>query len=505
MSSAPQNPQTQLPGIGARALGETVAPEALIEPATGRDGAPARQDPAHKTPAPHLEAETQFVAASHTDHSPPPSTAPPRPTHAQIGQIAAYLENRYQEVDRREQRLHIQLALLDQDRRTFQIETEDAAALAATRTADLTAVQDELDRRSEAALRLERELQDLREALLRERHNLSLEREQFIESCAEQRRAFDEDCRRERQEITHLREDAEADAARIREELRQEHVLLDNRHRFQQEHLRRTMREFEQQQVEFRREQQVSQTRLTETEAQLVLRNRQLNRIRELLIERQHSVERERQWLLVERRAIESRIQEDRDELRRERSEWENERNSQKADLRRQNDMLALHADNLEARRQRLDRLRVELEETNRQTLEMRLAVEESYAQLTQTVGTEATRASVDQAREILIEQYRHSREALFMQRQELEQLQARLHQQRQDILDERKLLVEWVEQQEQQFAARAEGSRREKESLDAREQSWRESAEKWAREKLQAESVIRDLLRQLDEGERGA
>ncbi len=479
--------------------------------ASGGDSSELRGDGAHSVSGPHLpprqfESSGNPCAEISLSDKPPEALAESSRSsdrasapRVETDQIALYLESQYNELDRREQLLHSQLAQFDQERRAFRLLIGERSQEVAARESAVDADRVELDQRLSAATALERELQDLRESLLRERHSLNLEREQFESEREQDRARFADECRQIRLEIDHLKEDAEADAARIRDELRQEQVLAESRLRFQQEHLQRTMRDFEKSQIDFRREQQQARTRLTETESQIVLRNQQLDRVRKLLIERQHSIERERQWLLVERRAVEGRIRDDREELRAAQTTWEQERETQKSDLRRQHDMLALHADNLESRRQRLDGLRVELEETNRQTLEMRLAVEESYAQLTQTVGNEVTRARVEEARQILIEYYRHTREALFAQRQELEQLQAKLRQQRQEFLDERKELAEWVAQQEEQFAAREQAVVSERAAVEAREQAWRDAAERWNREKLEAESVIRDLLRQLD------
>ncbi len=202
--------------------------------------------------------------------------------------------------------------------------------------------------------------------------------------------------------------------------------------------------------------------------------------------------------MFKERRAIEERLAVESDELRRDRATWESDRESQKADLRRQHDMLALHAESLETRRQRLDRLRAELEETNRQTLELRLAVEEASAQLMQTAGAEATKQRIDEARAILAEYYRHTRESLMQQRQEVEQAQMRVHQQREEFKAERQMLVEWVYAQEEQLAVRERELHSQRDSLATRETGWQKAADRWTNEKLEAESVIRDLLKQL-------
>lgn len=421
----------------------------------------------------------------------------------QTAQIAAHLDQQYAEVDRREQRLHSQLAQLDQERRDTRMWAEELEASLQDREYAISRQEAAIAQRAESCLKLETELKQLHESLLRERHSLNSEREQFIVDRESDRREIEELQTRQQHDLERRQQDFVAEQEHLRQQLQQERVLLDNRHRFQQEHLRRAMQEFEVVQTEFRNEQQIGRTRLEEIETQNLLRARQLNRARELLEERQNSIERERKLLARERAGLEERLHSDREELTRERTQWEQERDVQRADLRRQHDMLALHAENLETRRQRLDRLRAEMEDTNRQTLEMRLAVEESHAQLMRTVGTEEATRRIEEARAVLAEYYRHTRDSLMQQRQELEQMHARQARQREEFLQEREALVEWVAQQEGQLAARELELGRQKQALDANEQSWRDASSRWTDERLQAETVIRDLLRQL--GERDA
>jgi hypothetical protein len=418
----------------------------------------------------------------------------------ETGQIAAHLRQQYGDLDRREQRLHAQMAQLDQERREQRMWAASLEARLEEREFAIARQEAALSQRADSCLKLETELKELHEALLRERHSLNVERDQLTQDREEQTRALEGLRNRQHLELERLRTSLAAEHEQAEAELKQKGVLLDNRHRFQQDHLQRTMQEFEKAQDDFRREQQLARTRQEETEKQGLLRGRQLDRQRELLDERQRSVERERELLLKERRAMEDRAAAAVEDLRKERAAWESDRDSQRADLRRQQDLLALHAENLETRRQRLDRLRAELEETNRQTLELRLAVDEASAQLTQSAGADVARRRVDEARAILAEYYRHTRESLIAQRQELEQSQLRIHEQRDEFRAERQALVEWVNQQEVQLAAREKELSRQRETMDAREAAWRSAAEQWTSEKLEAETVIRDLLRQLGE-----
>jgi hypothetical protein len=458
---------------------------------------PARSVPVHAAAGIDVRLISPLEAAA--AHEPQES----EPSALQTGQIAAHLREQHADLNRREQRLHGQLAQLDQERREQRMWAANVEAGLEEREFAIARQETALAQRADACLKLETELKELHESLLRERHSLNVERDQLTQDREEQTQVLEGLKTRQHHEFERLRADLAAEHEQAEAELKQQRILLDNRHRFQHDHLQRTMQEFEKVQDDFRREQQLARSREEEAQSQNLLRSRQLDRQRELLDERQRSIEREREVLLKERRAMEVRATADGEALRGERAAWESERDSQKADLRRQQDLLALHAENLETRRQRLDRLRAELEETNRQTLELRLAVEDAAAQLTQSAGAETARRRIDEARAILAEYYRHTRESLIQQRQELEQAQLRVHQQRDEFRAEREALVEWVSRQEAQLAASAKDLAGQRDALEQREAACRSAAERWTAEKLEAESVIRDLLKQLGERER--
>ena len=495
-----------------RSLAPSAPPAPIDEP-----DAPVVPGPALRVDAPHtfFDAESarqagdglaasarRYVATAASESGLELPTDGGTPHVLQTSQIASHLRQQHAELDRREQRLHAQLAQFDQERREMRMFAADLEAGLQEREFGIERQEAALAQRAEACLKLEAELKQLHESLLRERHSLNAEREQFVVDRERDRQELDELQIRRGHELEIRHQDFLAEQEQLRLQLQQERVLLDNRHRFQQEHLRKSMQEFEVVQAEFRREQQVGRTRLDETEQQNLLRNRQLVRVRELVEERQHSVERERELLSKERRSLEERLQHDRTAFEQEREGWQHERDVQRADLRRQQDLLALHAENLETRRQRLDRLRSELEETNRQTLELRLAVEESYAQLTQTAGAEPTQRRIEEARSVLAEYYRHTRDSLWQQRQDLDQAQTKLDRQRDEFQHERQALVEWVGGRETELDLRDQTLRQKEAEQEARDRTWQAAADRWMQEKLQAESVIRDLLRQLAERE---
>ncbi len=335
----------------------------------------------------------------------------------------------------------------------------------------------------------EREIQDaaaarIREDLLVEKHRLLSE----IESHRNEQMAA----------LQQLQEEFAKQRDQQSQELKHERAVLENRLRFQQEHLNKARQEIESLQNGFRREAQRTRNQLEEGESVVRLRQSQLERVRALLEERERSVNREREMLFKSQRAFEQSAQHDSEKIKRERDEWDYERNIQTSDLRRQQDMLALHAQNLEGRRERLDKLRTELEETHRTTLEMRMAIEEAWVQMTQAGGEEAAKQRIEAAQQHLSGHYRLLRETLTEQRRELDELQSATQQQRDEFRAEQQTLTEWTADQDRKLRERDNALRHQAEQIGVRESAWRSASQRWINEKIEAEAIIRDLLEQL-------
>jgi hypothetical protein len=301
-------------------------------------------------------------------------------------------------------------------------------------------------------------------------------------------------------ELRIAQEDAEQLKQTQATEILQERALLENRSRFHQEHLQKLRNEFEATQNAWELQRQARQTELAEAEKRARLRHAQLARFRALLDESEKSLERQADALARARRAAEATCQQERDQFRQDRLAWEQEREVHRAELRRQQDLLLAHAESLETRRQRLDRLRTELEETHRQGLELRIATEEVAAHLARQLGSPEADSRIELARSSLTEQFRYARESLAQQRAELEEARLQLHQQREQFRDERQTLSDWMAQRDEQSRQREHELEQREADFSGREQAWLATRESWQHEKLQAESIIRDLLRQLGE-----
>jgi hypothetical protein len=99
----------------------------------------------------------------------------------ETSQIAAQLRRQYADVDRREKRLHSQLAQFDQERRELRMWSGELQSGLEERESAIARQEAALAERADACLKLEAELKELHESLLRERHSLNLERDQLVE------------------------------------------------------------------------------------------------------------------------------------------------------------------------------------------------------------------------------------------------------------------------------------------------------------------------------------
>ena len=281
-------------------------------------------------------------------------------------------------------------------------------------------------------------------------------------------------------------------------EVQGERAVLENRIRFQQEHLEKMRADLEKAQNEHRRERQIERQRLEEDGLQLLRRMRQIDLYRSSVDEREKSLERERQVLEKTRRALSSSVDQDRLALQREQSAWHAERQIQQGELLRQQELYSSHMDNLESRRIRMERLKTELEDTHRSTLEMRLAVEEAWVELTQAAGQDAARERVEQVRNTLVGYYRQLHEGLVEQRREHLEAQTKFERLRAEFHDERQKLMEWIASRDSELRIGEERLRLGAADAVARDSTWQVARDRWMQEKAEAEQVIRKLLGEL-------
>lgn len=410
--------------------------------------------------APRAVAEPNPEAPLATDRVQPPVSTEKLLLLA--SQHAEQLVTRMAEIERRDQRLNSQLAQLDYERRELRGWVQ----------------------------RVEEELRQREEALL--------EREAACAKRLDELAAIERACRETNESTRREHEQIEATRHRLETELQQERTLLENRLRFQQEHLAKTRREVEQAQAALAQDRQAAHAERHADLEQLRLRQKQLDRYRDSLDAREESVQRERELIEQVRADLQEQLRLDRDKLLADQLDSRRETERLRSEIQRQQAMLAQHAENLEARHRRIDKLRTDVEETHRQTLEMRLAVEETFGRLTLVTGDESARREVEQTRQAVLAHFQHARESLDDERGNLTQWQARLEQQHAEIHTERQALRDWLVEQESDLRQQAEATQAERQEYQVREQAWHALRDRWLREKIEAEEVIRELLRRI-------
>ncbi|MBM80091.1 MAG: hypothetical protein CMJ78_05795 [Planctomycetaceae bacterium] len=439
------------------------------------------------------------------------------------GEILEEMQGQREELERETTRINQESNQLTADRQEFD-------AFLTQQQDEITQRRDELDTKFEShceAMRTEITTEAMTEELRIEREQFEQEREQWeakrteeVEELNATRERQEEAIIRSLDEISVLRQNYRVEidewknaqeqalvqerdrfetGCRERElELRQEKAIFENRIRFQQDHLDKSRSDFEADQNQFRHEVQSDRSRLEQDRQLFQFRMRQIQRLRILLEEREQSVDRQHELLAKSQLAFEQWDEEERKRLEAEREAWAHERQSQKTEIQRQQDIMSLHAENLESRRLRLDQLRTELEETHRNTLEMRMALEEAWAQFCQATGDDAARVRVEVARQALSDHYRNLRESLAQDRKELEASKTAFSEQKANFHSEQQTLTEWIGERDDRLQQREAELANQSAEIEHREVEWRAASDRWLREKLEAESVIRDLLQQL-------
>ncbi len=316
-------------------------------------------------------------------------------------------------------------------------------------------------------------------------------------------------------ELTEQRTTVEAEIAAARQawealqstsvaDQQRERSVLESRLRFQQEHLEKVRVDLERAQMEFRRERQQERHRLEETDRQSQRRLVQLALYRDALAEQAKSLDREASTLARVQRAWDDSVATSRAAFDAETAQWRQDSERQRLEIARQQETLTKHAESIDGRRLRLDKLRIELEETHRSNLELRLAVEEAWAQIAQAVGSdEEARLRVEQARQGLSLYYQELHAGLMSQRRDLLDLENRLQHDRGEFHAERQTLVQWLSERDETLRAQEADVATKVRQTIQEEAAWRDIQNRWMADRLEAESVIRRLLGELGERHR--
>ena len=153
----------------------------------------------------------------------------------------------------------------------------------------------------------------------------------------------------------------------------------------------------------------------------------------------------------------------------------------------------------LEIKSQRVEKLRGEVELLNQELLEQWVVVEQVRGDLDRRLGSEQADTQIQEVQARLHQQWKHVRESLVEQRDELDTSRQALQRLRDEFHSERENLTNWVSQREYQLHAVEDALTRERSHAQETENRWSTARERWREEKMAAENVIRGLLLQLE------
>lgn len=414
----------------------------------------------------------------------------------QARRLALHLREKQEELDRREAEWQVQLARHDNERRAAQVWHRRRLDELAEREADFQ-MREESYRLREAAYaareeELAAEAERLREGeagaamlLEQDRALLAAERAELEARC-EKVRAREEELERLNMEAaleTAARRHAAAEVEARRAELQGEIETLRTRY----EEMESRREELEKLANEPSRFQLDLQIALNEREATLDVREAAIVEQETTLKHAMLEWERLRAELTEERERLAAQQRHDRLEL----AELRRRAEAEDADRRQ---ALERQSEQLDFRRAAIRREQEELSAAQRETLEMRLAAEELWTQLSGTMPAAALAEQMARIRSKLSEQYRLLQADLTAQKAELDSLRNDLSIEAERLRFQTQELHRWAEARHEDIerqAAYLTGREAELERQDAalfqRNQAWRQ-------ERFQLEQEIRRL-----------
>ena len=444
------------------------------------------------------------------------------------GRILEHLRTQLAELDRREQNLNSQLSSMDQERRSLRMWSSQFTEDAERREQELRAREIKLAERESASDAFSAEVESREKSLSAEwesvaaaraamKSELASEIETERRELAEGQRRLEIDSREfhrresefehtqalqlenQRREIEALRAEKLGEIDRREADVTRREIDVEKRARFHEDHLDRVRRDLADQRRDIERERQRQRVWIEQVEESIRLRLSHVRRYRDLVAQREQSIEHERELHLRSKQVSENEIQTIRRLLQEQWQAYDQEKATHIAELERRTADVTHHQEALEIKSQKLEQLRSEVELANQDLLEQRVIVEQVRAEIDRALGNEQADSQVQEIQNQLHEQWRQVRESLIEQRDELEASRQSLQRLRDEFRSEREVLTTWVGQREFQLRAVEDALTRERSHAQETENRWSTARERWREEKMEAENIIRGLLLQLE------
>lgn len=444
------------------------------------------------------------------------------------GRILEHLRTQLAELDRREQNLNSQLSSMDQERRSLRLWSQQFSEEAerreqeirsreiklAEREAGFDAFAAEVEARekslsaeweavaaaraamkSELAEEIETERRELNEG----RHRLEVDLRDQLRRESEFETSQALSAENSRREIESLRVERMGELDRRESEVTRREIDIEKRARFHEDHLDRVRRDLAEQKRELERERQRQRVWIEQVEESVRLRLAHVRRFRDLVAQREQSIDHERDLMQKAKQAHEQESETSRQYFQEHWQAFEKDRVATLAELERRTNDLAQCQEAVELQGKKLDDLHQDINSARQDVLEQRVVLEQTRIELDRSIGSVEAEARIQEVQDRLNSQWRHVRESLVQQRDDLETSRRSLQQFRDEFQNEREVLTNWVHQREYQLKAIEEALVRERHHSQEIENRWSDSRDRWREEKIEAENVIRGLLLQLE------
>lgn len=480
---------------------------------TARIDAPHAVRPARSETAPVPAPVAAGAAASEGELSPPKSMATP-PIDRHAAELAEQLQRRQSDLDRRAAMLAAQEAEIENKVRHARLWIEERQRELEIREQELESPRpapedtDKLEGEKQAIEKRQRELDARQADLYRQIEELSersvdvQQKTERLEALESQLKEFEQSVERRHKSLSDEREDLvlqiqELDERRAKlhrrtEELETRDAELRSRESqmaFRRHEIETAIARFE--------SLGVTQQRMEELDSQAAefeTRTRYLDKAEQLLKEDTEKLTRRRGELEDEHRGAMEQIRIERQKLI---GEQENFSHT----VARRTKQLDQRENELDQRQESLSALRLELEASQREVLEMRLATEETWAQLTGALTPATLTRSIAQTRARLADHYEHQVQQLCKLRDELEQFRSELAEEHVQLETRRTQFQEWQRRREQEIEQQAGRLIAREQELDRQQMHYEAAEARWRLERDDYRAEIRQLLTQLRKG----
>jgi hypothetical protein len=448
-----------------------------------------RIDAPHVSGEPPADSGAEPVAPANAASVSAPAA---EPIQAQAAQLAGHLRARQKDLDHREAQLNARVAQLERDVRTARLWLGEREADLERRDQELTGREHQLDEQLGRLL-----ASDAQATQCPTDGEPKSPAERVAQWAAAQKRA---------------RQQWETERRRAEDALRYERQQLAARREASQ----RTIRQMLGQLDERRKGLEAREARLKQVAAkprpELLAREETVRRTAEMLQARQRRLDQAEAQLAqahVETEKLREQLREARREAqaeaRAQRQRLAAEHRQALADLDEKRRVVERRADHVDQCRLALEKLRGELGSMHRETLEIRLATEELWVQLSGAAPPAALTRSLGRIRTKLADHYRLANAELKEQKQELENLRNQLAEQHEKLLRQKEQFDGWIARRREETDKQAARLVAREAEFDRREAELKDRAERWQVERLGYQQEIRRLRHAHDKRQRAA